>query len=153
MPDIDKAIERLEAEFLVIKNNLDSAKRLNSRIDISSLTHQDYQLMLNNERFSLDTLTFMVMVIYKDKKLGMKERNKAIRNFAAQGEELSGKIMDYICSNFPEHYIVFLIDSTDIADKLLMRRMPQQEYEGYLNGKLPFAKFDGKEYYLPASQS
>ena len=83
-----------------------------------------------------------------------------IERFAWNGEPLCKKIMemfekeDYPAGwgHVPFGYRKVIMHFTDIAEKLLTRKMSELEYRAYLEGEKPIGSFNGREYFLTKSE-
>lgn len=132
---------KLEAQVGIMKNIAHNLFAGNS------LSDKERRNFLNNERKSFPLGREFSKAIKGI--LFMDGAPPVISFFAIRGDPLCIKIRKYLNSTNLDEFL-FLKDS-GISEKLLTRRMTEEEYFGYLNGELPVSTYVG-EHYLPQTE-
>ncbi len=156
MPDVMTQLDALyQQQWQKTQNWRAEGERLRGKADerdrfLSKLNASDevLRLRLNNERQGMafsDGSPFVGDPIY--------QKQEIIRALAERGEPLGLAMHEYF--QFVGYSVsVEILNCSDIPKKLLLRKMTEREYSGYLHGELPIATlaFRG-QHYLPKPQT
>jgi hypothetical protein len=112
----------------------------------------------NNSRYHLDEIAKYTLIALreKDKTRRTEYNHILIGAFADAGDPLCIRLKNYIIDALAERVghegVEVMFNNSEVAEKLLLRRMKQEEYFGILNGEIPFGQDGEKKYYLPKPQ-
>ena len=138
------------------------AKRLAKNIKL--MDQDSFSRLATNNDYLSQTYDGWMSTIGRDKLYSMLQEKQDshwmnyslyfLKEFARMGEPLCVRIINFLSSEEQKDHQPSVIASlSNVAYQLAKRKMTREEYEGILNGRLPFATLNcprgKKEYYLP----